>query len=48
MQIEPLKQKYEQCLRDFLTQLRVIHIDQLERKWITISLLMIGDRKSVV
>ena len=42
MQIEPLKQKYEQCLRDFLTQLRAIHIDQLERKWITISLLMIG------
>jgi cytochrome c oxidase subunit 2 len=42
MQIEPLKQKYEQCLRDFLTQLRAIHIDQLERKWITLSLLMIG------
>ena len=42
MQIEPLKQKYEQYLRDFLTQLRAIHIDQLERKWITLSLLMIG------
>lgn len=29
-------------LRDFYTQLRAIHIDQLERKWITISLLVIG------
>lgn len=49
MQTEPLKQKYEQLLRDlnaqlrdFYTQLRAIHIDQLERKWITISLLVIG------
>lgn len=29
-------------LAGFLTQLRAIHIDQLERKWITLSLLMIG------
>jgi len=49
MQIEPLKQKYEQILRDFYaqlrdfyTQLRAIHVDQLERKWITISMLVIG------
>ena len=42
MQTEPLKPKYEQLLRDFYTQLRAIHIDQLERKWITISL--VGDR----
>jgi cytochrome c oxidase subunit 2 len=42
MQIEPLKLKYEQLLRDFYVQLRAIHIDQLERKWITISMLVIG------
>ena len=49
MQTEPLKQKYEQLLRDFYaqlcdfyTQLRAIHVDQLERKWITISMLVIG------
>jgi len=49
MQTEPLKQKCEQLLRDLNTQLRdfyvqlsAIHIDQLERKWITISLLVIG------
>ena len=49
MQTEPLKQKYEQLLRDFYaqlrdfyTQLRAIHVDQLERKWIAISMLVIG------
>jgi len=42
MQTEPLKPKGEQLLRDFVAQLRAIHIDQLERKWITISLLVIG------
>ena len=42
MQTEPLKPKYEQLLRDFYAQLRAIHIDQLERKWITISLIVIG------
>jgi cytochrome c oxidase subunit II len=42
MQTEPIKPKYEQLLRDFYTQLRAIHIDQLERKWITISLVVIG------
>ena len=42
MQIEPLKQQCEQFMRDFYTQLRAIHIDELERKWITISLLVIG------
>jgi len=42
MQTEPLKPKYEQLLRDFYEQLRAIHIDELERKWITISLAVIG------
>jgi len=49
MQTEPLKAKYEQLLRDlnaqlrdFYAQLRAIHIDQLERKWITISMIVIG------
>lgn len=42
MEIEPLKQKCEQSVRDFYSQLCAIHIDRLERKWITISLLVIG------
>ena len=42
MQIEPLKQQCEQFMRDFYTQLRAIHIDELERKWITISMIVIG------
>ena len=42
MQTEPIKAKYEQLLRDFYTQLRAIHIDELERKWIAISLAVIG------
>ncbi|MDD2659290.1 MAG: cupredoxin domain-containing protein [Methylococcales bacterium] len=42
MQIEPLKQKCEQLFRDFYTEFRGIHIDQLERKWITISMVVIG------
>lgn len=42
MQTEPIKPKYEQLFRDFVAQLRAIHIDQLERKWITISLLATG------
>jgi cytochrome c oxidase subunit 2 len=42
MQTEPLKQKYDQFLRDFYAQLRAIHIDPLERKWITVSLIVIG------
>ncbi len=42
MQIEPLKQKSIQFIRDFYSQCRTIPIDQLERKWITISLIVIG------
>ena len=42
MQTEPIKPKYGQLLQDFVAQLRAIHIDQLEKKWITISLLVIG------
>lgn len=42
MQTEPLKLKAEQLLREFCAQVRAIHIDQLERKWITISMLVIG------
>lgn len=29
-------------MRDFCSQIQAIHIDQLERKWITISLIVIG------
>jgi cytochrome c oxidase subunit 2 len=42
MQTEPIKPKYDELLRDFFSQLRAIHIDELERKWITISLLVIA------
>jgi cytochrome c oxidase subunit 2 len=42
MQIEPIKQKCALLMRDVCTQLQAIHIDQLERKWITISMLVIG------
>jgi cytochrome c oxidase subunit 2 len=49
MQTEPLKPKHEQLLRnlnaqllDFYAQFRAIHIDQLEQKWITISMIVIG------
>jgi cytochrome c oxidase subunit 2 len=42
MQTEPIKPKYYQLLRDFVAQLRAIHIDQLERKWITLSMLVVG------
>jgi cytochrome c oxidase subunit II len=49
MQIETIIQKYHiltgQCVdfvRDFYEQLRSVHVEQLERKWITITLLVIG------
>jgi len=42
MQIDLIKQQCEQVVRDFLTQLGAIHVDRLERKWITISMLVIG------
>lgn len=42
MQTEPLKQQCERYLREFWSQLCAIHIDRLERKWITISILVIG------
>ena len=55
MQTEPVKAKYEQRLRDlsaqlrdFYVQLRAIHIDQLERKWITISMIVIGLFVSII
>jgi cytochrome c oxidase subunit 2 len=55
MQTEPLKPKHQQLLRelysrllDFYAQFRAIHIDQLERKWITISMLVIGFLVSII
>lgn len=42
MQTEPIKHKCVLLMRDVCTQLQAIHIDQLERKWITISMLVIG------
>ncbi len=42
MDTEILKSKCGQFWRDTYTQLRAIHVDPLERKWIAISLLVIG------
>jgi cytochrome c oxidase subunit 2 len=42
MQTEPIKQKCVTLMRDVCVQLQAIHVDKLERKWITISLLVIG------
>ncbi|MCX7098699.1 MAG: cytochrome C oxidase subunit II [Methylococcales bacterium] len=42
MQTEPTKPTYEQCVRNFFAQLQAIHVDHLEQRWITISLLVIG------
>ncbi len=42
MQLEPLKQKCIQSMRDFYSQWRSIPIEKLEQKWITISLMVIG------
>ncbi|MDO9104972.1 MAG: cytochrome C oxidase subunit II [Methylovulum sp.] len=42
MQIEPLKQKCGNLVRDWLSQFNAMHIDHLERKWISISMLVIA------
>lgn len=42
MTIETIKPKCERLMRDFCAQLKTIHVDPLERKWITISMLSIG------
>ncbi|MGZ8236778.1 MAG: cytochrome C oxidase subunit II [Methylobacter sp.] len=42
MQTEPSKSKAELLVQGFCSQLRDIHIDKLEQKWITISLMVIG------
>ena len=48
MQLEPLKQKCVQRLRDFNSQWRAIPIDRLEQKWITVSLIVIGFFVSII
>jgi cytochrome c oxidase subunit 2 len=42
MDTETLKPKCERLLREFWSQLNAIHVDPLERKWIKISLLVVG------
>jgi cytochrome c oxidase subunit 2 len=42
MQTKPLIQKCEQVLRDCCAQLNAVHIDNLERKWIAISMMVIA------
>lgn len=42
MQTKTIKSKYEKLLHDVCEQMRRIHVDPLERKWITISMLAIG------
>ncbi|MGZ8136574.1 MAG: cytochrome C oxidase subunit II [Methylococcaceae bacterium] len=42
MQTDSLKSKALQLMRDFCSQLDAIHIDKLEQKWITISLMVVA------
>jgi len=42
MDIDSIKQKYAQVLKDVGAELRSIHIDLLEQKWITVVLIIIG------
>ena len=42
MQIESSKSAFKHLLKEVLAQINTTHIDQLERKWITISLLVIA------
>lgn len=42
MDINALKQKYTQFLKDTGSELRAVHIDPLERKWIIVVLFIIG------
>jgi cytochrome c oxidase subunit 2 len=42
MQTELIKTKIEQIVQESITQLRAIHIDHLERKWIAVSILIIA------
>lgn len=48
METDTIKPKYAQLLRDFQEQLKAIHVDPLERKWITISLLVVGLLVSII
>lgn len=48
MQIEPFKHQCVQFFRDFYKQFQTIPIDQLERKWIAIALLIIGFLVSII
>lgn len=42
MENDPTKQNYVQQFKDAMLQFRAIHIDPLEQKWVTFSLMMIG------
>lgn len=42
MDIDALKQKFAHVVKDTATELRSIHVDPLEQKWIAIALIMIG------
>jgi cytochrome c oxidase subunit II len=42
MQLETYIQEFRAFLKDFIAQMRTVHIDRLEQKWITLSLGTIG------
>ena len=42
METDPVKQNFVQQIKDAVLQFRTIHIDPLEQKWITISLVMVA------
>ena len=48
MEIEAVKQKFQQQFKESLLQLRAIHIDPLERKWVTITLVMVAFFVSII
>lgn len=48
MQIDAVVQKYSEKLKDFIHQLNTLHIDPLERKWVTISLGIVAVFVSII
>lgn len=48
METEPVKQKFLEQFKVSLLQLRAIHIDPLERKWVTLTLVMVAFFVSII
>ena len=48
MQLEPIIKKSLDSVGDFFSQLRSIHVDDLERRWIAVALLAVGFLVSII